>query len=102
MERITIIGMGIIGASLGLALKGAKLKDTEIVGHPFNRDVTSAVKELNAFDKLESQLEKAVLGAQLVIIDANLGDTKYFLESLGNHLRDVSYTHLTLPTNREV
>ncbi len=90
MERITIIGMGIIGASLGLALKGAKLKDTEIVGHPFNRDVTSAVKELNAFDKLESQLEKAVLGAQLVIIDANLGDTKYFLESLGNHLRDGS------------
>ena len=90
MERITIIGMGIIGASLGLALKKARLTDTEVVGYVSNRNVSSIVKELDAFDKLESQLEKAALGAQLVIIDANIADTKYFLESLGAHLRDGS------------
>src|SRR4030043_38575 len=41
MERMAIVGLGLIGGSLGLALKAAKLTNVEIVG--YDTDTIAAV-----------------------------------------------------------
>ena len=42
MERIAIIGLGLIGGSVGLALKRAGLKDVRIAGTARTRDTVHA------------------------------------------------------------
>ena len=69
MERITVVGMGPLGTSLGLALKNIRLKNTEVVGHFLN-------------------LDKAVNGAQLVVIDSPINETRDLFETLGSIVSD--------------
>jgi prephenate dehydrogenase len=67
-KRITIIGTGLIGGSLGLALKAAGLPGVEIVGHDRHRDVATKAEKMGAVDRAEHNLHRAVEGAGLVII----------------------------------
>ena len=48
MERITIIGVGPVGASIGLALMARNLRNTEVVITSKERNVMSAVSKMNA------------------------------------------------------
>ena len=59
MDRITIIGQGLIGGSLGMALKQAKL-GPEVVGHDKDRGVATRAKKAGASDRTEPNLFKAV------------------------------------------
>ena len=68
VRRITIIGTGLIGGSLGLALKAAELSGIEIVGHDRDRGAANQAKKRGAIDKAEHNLPRAVKGASLVII----------------------------------
>jgi prephenate dehydrogenase len=88
LERITIVGMGPLGASMGMALKQARLSNTEIVGTSRDRDELTVVSKVGAVDKAESNLRAAVEGAQLVILNATIADTKELLENLGPALED--------------
>ena len=90
MQRITIVGIGPIGASIGLALKKAGLRDTEIVGTSGDRDVLSAVSKLGAVDKTISNLREAVEGARIVVLDVPIGETRELLEVIGPMLDDGS------------
>lgn len=67
-KRITIIGTGLIGGSLGLALKAAAMQDVEIVGHDRDRGTANEAQKKGALDRAEHNLPKAVAGAGLVII----------------------------------
>jgi prephenate dehydrogenase len=67
-KRITIIGTGLIGGSIGLALKAAGLPGIEVVGHDRDRANTKQAERLGAIDKSEHNLPAAVSGAGLVII----------------------------------
>ena len=86
MEHIAIVGLGPIGASLGLALKSANLKNTQIVGCSPNRNVASQNKKLNFFDSFETNIAKAVTGAQLVVLDAPISDMKDLITTVSDHL----------------
>ena len=88
MERITVVGMGPLGTSLGLALKNIRLKNTEVVGHFLNRRTQSEVKKMDAFDLIEGNLDKAVNGAQLVVIDSPINETRDLFETLGSIVSD--------------
>ena len=88
MERITVVGMGPLGTSLGLALKNIRLKNTEVVGHFLNRRTQSEVKKMAAFDVIEGNLDKAVNGAQLVVIDSPINETRDLFETLGSIVSD--------------
>ena len=88
MERITVVGMGPLGASLGLALKNIRLKNTEVVGHFLDRKTQSEVNKMNAFDSIEGNLGKAVDGAQLVVIDFPINETRDLFETLGTIVSD--------------
>ena len=83
MGRMTIVGFGPVGASIGLGLKRAKLRDTEIVGTSRSRSALSAASKAGAVDSTTTNLRSAIIGAQLVVLDVPLSETKEMLEAIG-------------------
>mgnify|MGYP005845931873 CR=1 FL=1 len=67
MAKVTIIGLGLIGGSLGKALRQAG-GGFEVVGHDRDAEVAGRAKRKGAVDRAEWNLPKAVEGASLVII----------------------------------
>lgn len=67
-RKITIIGLGLIGGSLGMALRASGLEGVEIVGHDLDRRAEGEAKKRGAIDKAEHNLPRAVEGASLIII----------------------------------
>lgn len=66
--RIAIIGLGLIGGSIGLALKQADWQKAEIVGYVRRSELSSIVLSSGAVDNVESSLKATVRGADLIII----------------------------------
>ncbi len=85
-SQITIIGLGLAGASLGLALRQGE-SDFEVVGHDKNPETAGAAKQIGAVDRTEWNLHRACTGAGLVIIDTPLAELK---EVLGHIVEDLS------------
>ena len=83
MERITIIGTSPVGVSIGLALKSARLKNTEIVGTSGDKRTLSAAAKMGAYDKTETLLRPAVEGAQLVVLDLPFVEMREMLQAIG-------------------
>ena len=67
MSKITIIGLGLIGTSIGMALRKAKV-NVEVVGHDRDRGTANKAQKKGATDKNEWKLIRAVEGATIVII----------------------------------
>jgi len=87
MERIAIIGLGLIGGSLGLGLKQADLKDIEIVGHARTRDTTARAKKLGAIDRGAPSAAEAAEDARLVIVAAPIMATRQIFAEIAAALR---------------
>ena len=102
MDRITIVGMGPIGASIGLALKRARLSDLEIVGTSGNRQALSAASKIGAVDSTSNHLRSAVEDADLVLLDSHVNETKDFLEAIGPVLKDGCIVTDTVATKVQV
>lgn len=66
--RIAIIGLGLIGGSIGLALKQINEPGWEIVGYVRRSEVAPVALKLGVVDRVEMNLECAVKEADLVII----------------------------------
>ena len=88
LERIAVVGAGPIGTSIGLALKSVGLKNTEVIGQCSDRDSLSIIKKINAFDDIVSGLDEALEGAQLVVIDSPVSETRDILQSMSPHISD--------------
>lgn len=67
MSRLTIVGMGYIGTSIGLALKERK-GNLEIVGHDREHSRALAAKKLGAIDRAEWNLPAALERAAMVVV----------------------------------
>lgn len=83
--RITIIGLGLIGASIGLALSRQQ-RDFEIVGHDKSPAAAGQAKKLEAVDKTEWNLLNACDGAGLVILALPLGAIRETMQALAGEL----------------
>ncbi len=66
-SQITIVGLGLIGTSLGLALQGNE-NDFLIVGHDKERSATSRAKKLGAIDKSNWNLVNSCDNADLILL----------------------------------
>ena len=88
MDRIAIIGFGAYGASIGMGLKKAKLSNTEIVGSGRERRLLSTASKMGAIDRAIPSLASAVDGANLVVLDTSITETKELLEAIGAHARE--------------
>lgn len=86
MKRVTIIGLGLIGGSIGLALKRASLEKTELIGYTRSAETATKALRLGAVDKMEDNLAAAVDKADLVILATPPMVIKEILEQIGPHL----------------
>jgi len=65
---VTIVGLGLIGGSIGLALKKRKSSGFEVVGYSRRPETAAEARSLGAIDRSETDLKRAVKEAELVII----------------------------------
>lgn len=84
--RITIIGLGRIGTSIGLALKESDL-NLHIVGHDKEPTHTREARRRNAIDRGEWNLPRSVEGADLVILALPLSAIRETLGYIAQDLR---------------
>ena len=80
---ITLIGLGVTGASLGLALR-QQLENIEVVGHDKNSDLVQAARRGNAVHRTEWNLHSACAGAGLIVFSVPLNE----VDELLPHVRE--------------
>ncbi len=88
MAKIAIIGTGLIGTSLAMALKQSSLRDLEIVGTDEDRQARSGAEKRKAFDKVENRLFSTVDGADLVVLATPVLAMKEVMELIGPELAE--------------
>ncbi len=71
-NRVAIIGLGLIGGSMGLALHKARAAQ-EVVGYDLGRGVSDRARKIGAIDQAHSALADVVRGADLVILATPVG-----------------------------
>jgi len=84
--RVAIIGLGLIGGSIGLALKQLAKSEWSIVGYVRHPEVASVALKLGAIDRAETKLSDAVREAEIVIIATPVLTIKEILSRIANHL----------------
>ena len=68
-QRMTIVGTGCVGASMGLAIRqSADADHLEVVGHDRDHGLARRARSLGAFDNVALNLDIALRGAKLVIL----------------------------------
>lgn len=80
-SRVTIVGLGLIGGSIGLALKNSKA-DLEIVGHDKDPGVSGRALKRGAVDKTNWNLPGACEGAGFIVLALPLDAIKNTLAAL--------------------
>lgn len=105
MQRIAIVGLGLIGSSIGLGLRRWSADNVrngqpalEVVGFDSNLDRQSQAKKIGAVDRTEWELRKVVENADVVVLAAPvlalkeiLGDIAPLLKH-GTAITDVAST----------
>jgi len=66
LTTIAIVGTGLIGTSLALAIKQSNLQ-VDVVGTDYDQSARSGAQKSGAFKKVESNLSNAIRGADVVI-----------------------------------
>jgi prephenate dehydrogenase len=91
MLRIAIIGMGLVGTSLGMALRNAKptesaLGPLEVVGYDSDPRNTGAARGRLAIDREQRSLAEAVRGAQLIVLAAPVQSIRELLPQIASQI----------------
>jgi prephenate dehydrogenase len=81
IRRLVIVGVGLIGASFGLALRRAGAVD-RIVGVGRTRANLETARQVGAIDEIQEDLHDAVRGAELVMLAPPVGQTPRVLAQL--------------------
>ncbi len=102
MSRVAIIGLGLIGGSIGLALKRAQLDGLEIVGFDASRGVASKARKLGAIDKEARNPASAVEGAAAVIIATPILQARIVLEEIAPAVGNGAVVTDTASTKRDI
>ena len=84
--QVAIIGLGLIGGSIGLALKQKNEPGWEIVGYARRRETAAAALSLGAIDRAETNLKNTVKGAEIVIIATPVLTIKEIFSQIAPHL----------------
>lgn len=102
MGKIAIIGLGLIGASLGLAIKRANPPDTEVVGYDRELDNGKVALQRKAIDHLAMEPMAAVKDAGLVVIATPIINVRKVFEEIAPHLAANAVVTDTASTKGEV
>ena len=89
MKKIAIIGVGLIGASLGMALRKNGFANA-VVGYGRSSKNLEKAVQLGAIDRFEATIREACVGAEIVVVAASLGATASILREVGACVADGS------------
>ena len=101
-ERIAIIGTGLIGGSIGLALASAKLPDLVLVGYDRLPEAAAEARKRGAVGEVARELREAVRDARLVIIATAPLAARQVLQEIAPHLANEAIVTDTLSTKAEM
>src|SRR5712691_1070407 len=80
-NRVAIIGLGLIGGSIGLALRKAKAAQ-QVTGYDLGKGISDQARKGGAIDQPYSSLADAVRGAEPVILATPVGAMRSLLQIL--------------------
>jgi len=98
--QITIIGLGQVGSSIGLAL--AEQKDIKRVGHDKDYGTARQAHKAGAVDEIKVNLPASVNDANVVILSIPLSEVRETLEVIAPDLREGTVVIDTAPAKATV
>ena len=102
MKQVTLIGVGQIGASIGLGLRTEHPKKYHILGYDPDQEQHSRAEKIGAVDKAEWNLDVAVREAEVVIISLPVTRSYDILETIAPYLNDRVTVTDTCSTKRSI
>ena len=85
-KKVCIIGLGLIGGSIGLAMKRSKISN-QIIGFARSNSTLKRAIELGLVDKVNDNLEDAVNDCDLIILATPLSTFKKLVEEMSPFLK---------------
>src|SRR5579863_7799809 len=82
-KRVAIVGLGLIGGSIGLALHKAKAAQ-QVTGYDLGKGVSDRARKVGAIDQPFSALADAVRGAELIVLATPIGAMRSLLQSIAD------------------
>jgi prephenate dehydrogenase len=101
MPRIAIIGIGLIGGSLALALKRAQIESLEIVGCDTERGVAGRARKQGAIDHEARDATSAARGAAIVAVATPISQLRDVFEAIAPALEEGAIVTDTASTKRD-
>lgn len=86
IEKISIVGLGLMGGSLALGLKNKGYRGT-IKGYDINKAYTKEAYRAGGIDSLSNSLEEAIGDADLIVIAVPLLSYKTILEKISRYAK---------------
>lgn len=99
--NVTIVGLGLVGTSIGLALKAAA-PEIAIMGHDPDVALSKRARKLGAIDTSHWNLISACESADLVLLDLSLEELEGTLSALRGELKEQAVVVETTPVKRPV
>ena len=100
-DKVAVIGMGLIGASIALAARRGRLATT-IIGSDQSPEVATAVARLQLVDSFEADAVRAVADADLVILAVPVGAVGKIAKQIVPHMKSGAVLTDTGSTKRSV
>ncbi len=101
-SKIAVIGLGLIGGSLGLALRRAAPKDTQVIGFDRDSQVASRAVKAGAVPAVAPTLDRAVADATMVIVATPIISIRKVFQGIAPLLRPNAIVTDTASTKQEV
>lgn len=102
MGTLAIVGLGLIGSSMGLALRAAEPRNTEVIGYDRDPDVATKSHKMGAVQRLAPTLEAAVAEANMVIIATPIVNARKVFETIAPHLKGGAVITDTASTKQDI
>ena len=87
MTTIAIVGTGLIGTSLALAIKSSNLQ-VDVVGTDYDSTARSGAQKSGAFKKVEARLSSAIRGADVVVFAIPVMAMREMMESAAHDFQE--------------
>jgi len=84
-NRVAIIGLGLIGGSIGLALHKAKAAQ-QVTGYDLAKGSSNQARKIGAIDQPYNALADAIEGAELVILATPVGAMRSLLQEVASSI----------------
>ena len=95
IDKLCIIGVGLIGSSLSLALKREGAVG-EVIGYGRNQANLEKGVELGVLDRYETSIAAAVEGADVIVVAVPLGAMQMVFAEIAKTARDGQHRAVTL------